>query len=217
MNFEQARLNMLTQQIRSWDVLNERLLHVIKMTPREIFVPKSYEDLAFADMNIPLMHDQVMLRPAEEARLIQALDIQETDTILEIGTGSGYTTALLAQLGKHVYSVDIFADFTEQAKSKLTNFGINNISFVTADGSRGWEPEAPYDAIIITGSLPFLPDTFRNSLKPGGRLVAILGQAPAMEATLITYHGDNKWDQQKLFETVVPTLINAPTISAFRF
>lgn len=217
MNFEQARLNMLTQQIRTWGVLDERVLNVTKITPREIFVPKAYEDLAFADMNIPLMHGQVMLRPAEEARLIQALSIKDTDSILEIGTGSGYTTALLAQLGKHVYTVDIFADFTDQAKQKLTHFGINNVSFITADASRGWEPEAPYDVILITGSMPYLPDTFRNSLKAGGRLVVILGQAPTMEATLITYDGDNKWHEKKLFETVVPSLINAPTIPAFSF
>lgn len=217
MNIEAARINMLTQQIRTWDVLDSQVLDAIKATPREYFVPTDYQDLAFADMNIPLAHKQVMLTPGEEGRLVQSLNIQASDEILEIGTGSAYTTAILARLGKHIYSIDIFAEFTEQAQRKLAAINVSNVSLTTADASHGWEQHGPYDVIAITGSLPYLPDNFRHSLKPGGRLFVVLGQAPVMKATLITYHGNNEWTEEKIFETVVPPLINAPTISSFSF
>jgi len=217
MNIEQARTNMITQQLRTWEVLDEAVLNAVKTTPREAFVPSAYQKLAFADMNIPLAHNQVMLTPKEEARLLQALNLQTTDTVLEIGTGSGYMTALLARLAKQVYSIDIFPDFTQQAQIKLAAHNINNVSLLTADAARGWEQQSPYDAIIITGALPFLPQNFRNNLKPGGRLVAILGQAPAMEATVIKYNAHSGWSEEKLFETVVPLLLNAEQLPAFTF
>jgi protein-L-isoaspartate(D-aspartate) O-methyltransferase len=217
MNIEQARTNMLTQQIRTWGVLNQHVLDIIAATPREKFVPEVYRNLAYADMAIPLPHDQVMLAPKEEARLLQALNIKPTDVVLEIGTGTGYMTALLACLAKQVYSVDIFADFTVNAKQKLHSLNIANVALITADAARGWEREAPYDVIAITGSSPLLPASFRQSLKPGGRLFAILGDAPAMEATLITRSSTNEWSETLLFETVVPPLINALAPSEFVF
>jgi len=217
MNIEQARTNMIKQQLRAWDVLDDHLLEVFRTTPREAFVPPAYKGVAFADMNIPLEHDQIMLIPGEEARLLQAVQIQPTDTVLEIGTGSGYMTALLARLAKLVYSIDIFPDFTAAAQVKLATHNINNVKLLTADASKGWEQQGPYDVIIITGSLPFLPESFRNSLKPNGRLVAILGNAPAMEATLITRNDRAQWSKQKLFETVVPVLINAEPSATFVF
>lgn len=217
MNIEQARTNMITQQLRTWEVLDDAVLQVVKTTPREDFVPAPYQALAFADMNIPLAHDQVMLTPKEEARLLQALNLQGTETALEIGTGSGYMTALLACLAKRVYSLDIFPDFTQQAQVKLATHNINNVTLLTADASRGWEQQGPYDAIILTGALPFLPESFRNSLKPGGRLIAILGVAPAMEATLIKRSERSTWSEEKIFETVIPALINAVQPSVFVF
>lgn len=217
MNIEQARTNMITQQLRTWEVLDENVLQTIDSTPREDFVPSDYKKLAFADMNIPLAHHQQMLTPKEEARLLQALNLQGTETVLEIGTGSGYMTALLAKMAKYVYSIDIFPDFTQQAQVKLASHNINNATLLTADAARGWEQQGPYDAIMITGALPFLPESFRNSLKPGGRLVAILGHPPAMEATLIKRSERSTWSTEKLFETVVPLLQNAIQPSAFAF
>jgi protein-L-isoaspartate(D-aspartate) O-methyltransferase len=217
MNIEQARDNMIKQQLRTWNVLDAPTLNIIAKTPREYFVPENYKDLAFADMAIPLAHDQVMLTPKEEARLLQALNIQPTEVVLEVGTGSGYMTALLAGLAHFVYSVDIFADFSVTAKLKLAKCAINNIQLITADAAFGYNTKAPYDVIIITGSLPFLPESFRYSLKPGGRILAILGKAPAMEATLLTYHQQGAWSEQKLFETVVPPLLHAPERSLFTF
>ncbi len=217
MNIEQARTNMLTQQIRTWGVLDQQVLDTIAMIPREKFVPEKYYNLAYADMLVPLPHEQVMLTPKEEARFMQALAIQPTDKVLEIGTGTGYMTALLAHLAKQVYSIDVFADFTVRAKQKLQQLAITNVELITADAALGWEQAGPYDAIVITGSLPLLPASFRNSLKLGGRLIVILGQAPAMEATLIIREEANVWSEILLFETVVPSLLNAPMPASFAF
>ncbi len=217
MNIEQARVNMITQQLRTWDILDETVLHAVRTTPRENFVPAAYKNLAFADMYIPLAHGQMMITPKEEARLLQALNLKANETVLEVGTGSGYMTALLARLAKFVYSLDIFPEFTQHAQVKLATHNINNVTLLTADAARGWEQQGPYDAIIITGALPFLPESFRNSLKPGGRLIAILGQAPAMEATLIKRDIHSGWSEEKLFETVIPTLLNALQPSSFIF
>jgi protein-L-isoaspartate(D-aspartate) O-methyltransferase len=218
MNIELARTNMITQQLRTWDVLDEAVLQAVATIPREDFVPAAYRKLAFADMNIPLAHNQVMMTPREEARFLQTLDLQGTEAVLEIGTGSAYMTALLARMARLVYSIDIFPDFIQQAQVKLASHNINNVTLLTADASRGWEQQGPFDAIIITGALPFLPDSFRNSLKPGGRLIAILGQAPAMAATFIK-RGEktSAWSEEKLFETVTPVLINALQPPSFIF
>lgn len=217
MNTNQARTNMLTQQIRACDVLDQAVLDVIAAIPREDFVPAQYREVAFADMQIPLAHGQKMLTPKEEAGLLQAAAIKKTDIVLEIGTGTGFMTALLARMAKQVYSVDIFADFTAQAQHKLDALSIKNATLVTADAARGWQQQAPYDVIFITGSLPFLPDDFRTSLKPGGRMIAILGKAPAMEAVLITRDLKNNWSEKKLFETVVQPLLHALQPSQFTF
>lgn len=217
MDTEQARTNMMTQQLQAWGVLDSHVLDVIAQVPREQFVPPAYQALAFADMSIPLAHHQAMLTPGEEARILQALNIQSTDSILEIGTGSGYITALLARLGRHVDSVDIFSDFSKEAQLKLAAQNINNVTLMTGDAASGWEEQVSYDVIVITGSLPYLPNGFRDSLKIHGRLFAILGSAPAMEATLITRQYANDWQIEKLFETVVTPLINAKQLSEFTF
>ncbi len=217
MDIEQARRNMLTQQVRTWGVLNQPVLDVMANTPREVFVPAIYRNLAFADAYIPLGHDQVMFMPMEEARLLQALKIQSSDIVLEIGTGSGYLTALLAKLGKYVYSIDVFPDFCANAQLKLATQNIHNVKIINGDAAMGWGQHMPYDVVVISGSLQFLPESFRKCLKPEGRIFAILGDAPAMEATLLTStkHGD--WLEDILFETVVPPLLYAPELSPFKF
>lgn len=217
MNIEHARTNMITQQLRTSAVLDQQVLDVIAHTQREQFVPQTYHNLAFADMYIPLSHGQVMLTPREEARLIQALKITTEDKVLEVGTGSGYMTALLAQLSHWVTSIDLFPDFTRDAHLKLMAHNIANVTLVTANAAQGWDDGGIYNVIAITGSLPFLPKSFQQILKPGGRLFAILGEAPTMTATLFTHNLDGEWVEEKIFETVVPPLLQAIEPSRFIF
>lgn len=217
MNMAQARHNMIEQQIRPWDVLDQRVLELIDGQPREAFVPPAYLKLAYADINIPLAHGQAMMAPKVEARMLQALDIKHTDTILEVGTGSGYVTALLARSGKHVYSVDVYPDFVDGARRKLAEIGISNVTLDSGDAVNGWDSRGPYDVIAITGSLPSLPDAFRQNLKLGGRLFVIAGQEPVMEARLITRTAEQGWVEQGLFETTLSPLVNAPQPQRFVF
>jgi len=215
MNLDQARLNMIEQQIRPWEVLDQRVLDLLNTVPREEFVPEAYSMLAFTDMSIPLGDGQVMMPPRVEARIVQALNLQEDETVLEIGTGSGYVTALLASLARQVISVDINPDMIRQASDKLAAHGITNVTLETGDGARGWNAHAPYDVIVVTGSLPILPATFKQALKVGGRLLAIVGDSPAMEVLLITRIGEMEWAEEALFETDLPALINAPQPERF--
>ncbi len=218
MNVELARFNMIEQQIRPWDVLDDRVLTTIAAIPRESFVADGDQTLAFADINLPIGHQQVMMAPKVEARLLQALAPTEGDTVLEIGTGSGFFTALLAKMAGQVYSVDIYADFTTEARHKLAAQGLHNVTLETGDASlNGWPKHGPYDAIAITGSYPVLPEGYQRSLKMGGRLVAIVGEAPVMEAILITRIGEAAWSRESLFETVLPPLRNAYCPPSFVF
>ncbi len=214
---EQARFNMIEQQIRPAEVLDQRVLEVIANTPREAFVPANYRDLAFSDINIPLPNGQMMMKPIMEGRLLQALDIQPEDSILEIGTGSGYFTALLAKLGKQVHSVEIDANIMATTQTRLTTQSIENVVLLQGDASRGWEQDGPFDVIAITGSLPILPENFQQQLTVGGRLVVIVGQSPAMQVLLITRVSETQWTTTALFETDFPALINAEQPSAFVF
>lgn len=209
MNFDLARFNMIEQQIRTWEVLDQRVLDVLTQTPREDFVPQQYRALAFADLNIPLGHGQVMMPPKVEGRVLQSLNLKPTDTILEVGTGSGYLTACLARFGQHVYSVDIFPEFKQAAENALDAHGIRNVTLQVGDAAMGWNRQAPYDVIAITGSTPLLPAEFQKSLAIGGRLFVIVGESPVMEALLVTRVGENDWAQESLFETELPPLINA--------
>lgn len=209
MNFEQARFNMIEQQIRPWEVLDQRVLDLLSEVPREDFVPPAFRNLALVDTNLPLGHEQVMMSPKVEARLLQAIDVQANETVLEIGTGSGYLTALLAKLAKQVYSIEIIPEFIKSAQVKLADHGINNVSLEEGDAAQGWSLDAPYDVIVITGSLPLLPDTFKQSLNIGGRLFTIVGDSPSMEATLITRVGEHEWTEEGLFEIDLPPLLNA--------
>jgi len=217
MHFEIARHNMVEQQIRPWDVFDPRVLELIARAPREDYVPAQYRNIAFADLNIPLGHGEVMMSPKLEARLLQELEIAPTDKILEIGTGSGYLTALLASLGRHVVSIDCQAEFTMMAATKLGRHGIRNITLETGDAARGWDRQQPYDAIVITGSLPILPEAFRQSLASGGRLIAIVGQSPAMEVIRLRRVDAAAFREDSLFETDLPPLRNAIEPAKFVF
>ncbi len=215
LNIEQARYNMIEQQVRPWDVLDQRVLDLLAQVPREEFVPKAYRNLAFADINIPLAHDQIMMSPKMEGRLLQALRLNPNDTVLEIGTGSGYFTALLAKLAKHVESVDIFADFTQEAQAKLTTFNINNVYLQTGDAINGWNKEVRYDVIVLTGSVPSLKPHFQEQLNEGGCLFAIVGEEPVMQAQLMTRISATETNLEILFETVLPPLLGAPSTESF--
>jgi protein-L-isoaspartate(D-aspartate) O-methyltransferase len=209
MNFQRARFNMVEQQIRTWDVLDQRVLNIIRDTPREDYVPDAFRNLAYADISIPLEEGEVMMPPREEARLLQALQLKRDDRVLEVGTGSGYLTALLAQLSGQVVSVEISETLAAQARPVLKVHEIKNVVVEVGDAVRGWESAAPYDAIAVTGSLPIMEERFQHQLKLGGRLFVIVGQAPAMEALLITRRGEDDWARESLFETVVPALRGA--------
>lgn len=217
LNLEKARFNMINQQIRPWEVLDERVLETLAEVPREQFVPETYRRIAFVDTKIPLDHDQVMLEPRVEARVLQALDLRSGDRALEIGTGSGYLTACLATLAGHVESVDIFEEFTTSARKKLDARGIDNVTLRTGDAANGWACQGTFDAIAITGALPLMPEEYKRLLNEGGRLVAFVGPSPARQALLITRTGPESWSTETLFETDLPELINAPRPQAFVF
>ena len=209
MSTETARYNMIEQQIRPWDVLDNTVLNLIADVPREEFVPAGFLNLAFADINIPLAHGEAMMSPKLEARMLQTLDIKPTETALEIGTGSGYVTALLAKLARHVYSVDIQEDFVNATRSKLSDDDVVNVTIEQGDAAAGWAQHGPYDVIAVTGSMPLLPDSLCESLKVGGRLFIIEGDSPAMVAKLITRISDNEFQGENLFETDLSPLRNA--------
>ncbi|MGH8699580.1 MAG: protein-L-isoaspartate O-methyltransferase family protein [Burkholderiales bacterium] len=217
LDFERARFNMVEQQIRPWEVLDPRVLDLLLRVRREEYVPARYRALAFADMEIPLGHGEKMLAPRIEARMLQELALAPGERILEVGTGSGYMTALLASLGSPVCSVDIVAEFTQTAGAKLAAHGVTNVTLETGDAARGWDRHAPYDAIVVTGSMPVLPDAFPRSLRPGGRLIAVVGEPPVMEAQLITCVAAGAYSTTGLFETCIPPLKNAVQPERFVF
>ncbi len=207
MNIEQARFNMVEQQIRTWEVLDQQVLDLMAEVPREDFVPAAYRNLAFADTCIPLGHGQSMMVPRVEARMLQALQVERDDRILEVGTGSGFVTALLARLGGHVTSIEIVEALSSSARTKLDAHGIENFDLYTGDASHSWERAAPYDVIAVTGSLPAPEDRFQNNLAVGGRLFVVVGREPAMQALLITRNSESQWASECLFETVLPPLV----------
>jgi protein-L-isoaspartate(D-aspartate) O-methyltransferase len=217
MDIDQARTNMIKQQCRTWGVLNADILALFEKVPREDFVPRRYKHLAFADTAIPLGHNQAMLVPKEEARILEALAIQRDERILETGTGSGYFTALLAQLGKHVDSIDIFEDFINLAAQKLQAHNIHNIELQIADASLGYKKNTHYDVIIITAGVSQIPKHLLSQLNIGGRLFVFLGKAPVMQAMLITKQTETDLKTNILFETLVAPLINAHATDEFVF
>ena len=217
MDIEQARYNMVEQQIRPWDVLDQDVLNLLFKIRREDFVPEAHRALAFVDMEIPLGHGQAMWTPKLEARVIQELAIRPTDRVLEIGTGSGYLTALLAMNAADVVSVEIDPEFSAAAGNKLRAHGIENVALHVADAARDWPDDGSFDVIVLTGSTPLLSGAFRNLLRTGGRLFAIIGSAPVMQAQLITCTAPGAFRSVTLFETCVTELVNAPQPTAFVF
>lgn len=217
MDIEQARFNMVEQQIRPWDVLDLEVLDLLSQVKREEYVPETYRTLAFVDMEIPLGHGEAMLSPKMEARILQEIHLKKTDRVLEVGTGSGYTTALLAHQADHVFSVEIVPEFKAEAERKLKAHELNNVTLDVGDAARGWGKHGPYDAIVLTGSVPVLPQEFLKSLKVGGRLFAIVGDAPAMQAQLVTCVAEGAYNTVVLFETCVAPLKNALQPERFVF
>ena len=217
MNIEQARFNMIEQQIRPWEVLDPQVLDLLFVVKREDFVPAAYRNLAFADMEIPLGSGQVMLAPRVEAKLLQELSIKKTDKVLEIGTGSGYMAALLAARAEHVVSIESRPELADFARQNLERAGVSNVTIEVADGANGWTPRGPYDAIIVSGSLPTLPTALLRQLRVGGRLAVTVGVAPVMQAQLITCTADGIYNTVNLFETVIPAIDGGTANSGFSF
>lgn len=216
MNIEQARFNMIEQQIRPWEVLDPQVLDLLYVVKREDFVPPAYRSLAFADMEIPLGHGQVMLAPRIEARLLQELGVKKTDKVLEVGTGSGYMAALLAARAEYVTTVELVPELAQAARQNLEQAGIANVTIETGNGLDGWSQRGPYDVIVLSGSVPVLPPEVLKQLRVGGRLVAIVGEAPVMEALMVTCTAEGVFNTVNLFETVAPALAGV-TKSRFEF
>lgn len=217
MNFEQARFNMVEQQIRPWEVLDSRVLSLLENIHREDFVPVRYRKLAFADLAIPLDCGQVMMRPKIEARMLQALELREDETVLEIGTGSGFITGCLAALAKRVVSVEIFPELHNEAALKLKDKAILNAELFVGDVMKGWQPEQAHDVVVVTGSVPAVPEQFMGWVNPGGRLFVVTGDSPAMEARLLTRLDATEWTEESLLETDLPRLINSVQAPEFEF
>jgi protein-L-isoaspartate(D-aspartate) O-methyltransferase len=216
MHTEFARGQMITQQVRAWDVLDDRVLTAMRLVPRERFVPLPLRDLAFADAEIPLGHGQYMLAPKVVGRILQALNIQPGARLLEIGTGSGYLSAVAAQLGATVRSLEILPQLTGAARQNLAACEVAGVEVVNADAF-ATEIGADYTHIVLTGSLPIYTDRFQKALHTGGRLFAVVGEAPLMEARLITRVADADWQTEVLFETEIDALTNAPRPTPFMF
>jgi len=221
MDFEKARFLMVEQQIRTWEVLDQDVLDLLFAVKREDFVPFAYRSLAFVDMEIPLDHQQTMMTPKLEARILQEVAPKSDERVLEIGSGSGYLTALLAKQAESVISIDIFQDFSLAAAAKLARIGVANVHLKTGDAAESavniLASQETFDVIVLTGSVPMLPKAYLDMLNLDGRLFAVVGDAPAMKATLFTKTGDTAFTTDDLFETVLMPLVNAKQPSRFEF
>lgn len=217
MNSQTTRVNMIKQQLRTGEVLNENILDLYREIPRENFVPSSFKDFAYSDMQIELPHQQRMMTPLEEGKLLQALNLTGNEVVLEVGTGTGFLTALLSRLCKKVISVDYYADFTTHARQKLNEHHCDNVELITGDAHGGWLDKAPYDVMVFTGALTFLTESHRLQLLPGGKLFAIIGNEPIMQAQLHALSHDGEWNMNILYETNIPPLINKLKVKTFVF
>lgn len=217
MDLKAARVNMVHQQVRPWDVSNPKILDLLLSIPRERFVLPAFQHLAYSDTFMPIGFEQVMLAPKIVGRLLQALNLKQKESALEIGTGTGYITALMSQLVKKLVSVEIIPELLEQAKANLSSLGIHNAHLEVGDAVKGWPKAGPYDAILYTGSLSSLPNELYAQVSQNGRLIAVLGSEPNMSAILFTRTGQDKWIKEVLFETLLPSLINAPETEGFTF
>lgn len=217
MNIEQARFNMIEQQIRPWDVLDTSVLELLAIVKREDFVPSAYRALAFVDTEVPLPGGQCMLAPKVEARLLQELAVHKHERVLEIGAGSGFMAALLAHRAQHVTTLESDPELAELARANLRRAGILNATVVTADGSQGHAAEGPYDAIVLSGSVAEVPTALLAQLKVGGRLAAIVGQLPVMRAVLLERSGEQGVERRVLFDTVAQRLRGFGEPTRFHF
>lgn len=208
-DLERNRFNMIEQQVRPWDIVDPRVMEAFNAVQREAFVPVEHQALAFCDMALPIGHGEVMMKPVVEGRVLQALALQPGDSVLEIGTGSGFIAACCGALAREVTSVEIHADLADRARQQLLAAGISNVSVVTADALGSFDPERTYDAIALTGAVYREPEKFRRWLKPGGRLFLVRGESPVMEAVVITRTGADSFEEKSLFETDIPYLIHA--------
>lgn len=221
MNLEQARTNMVEQQIRPWDVLDQDILDLLYTVPREEFVPAAWRNLAFTDMEIPLApgaaEGERMWAPKMEARVLQTLSPRRSDRVLEVGTGSGYLTALLAHRSAHVYSVEVSPALAAQGRANIARHGVDNVTLEQADGARGFGKWGPYDIVVLTGSVPRMPEAVLDSLAPGGRAFAVVGDAPVMTARLFLRAAGGAITTTDLFETLLAPLAGCERPSRFRF
>jgi len=217
MNIEQARFNMIEQQIRPWNVLDQDVLDLLHVVKREQFVPAACASLAFADTEIPLGNGASMFNPKIEARILQELQLKKHESVLEVGTGSGYMAALLAAKARHVTTVEINPALQAMAQQNLAKASVTNVTVELGNGSDGWAAGAPYDVIVISGALEVLPEVFLKQLKVGGRIAAIIGVAPVMQCVIITRVAETAYDTVQVFETNIKALDSAPTPSHFEF
>jgi len=217
MNIEQARFNMIEQQIRPWDVLDQTVLALLAAVRREDFVPPAYKSMAFMDTEVPLGGGRFMLAPRLEARLLQELKLQRHEKVLEVGTGSGFMAALLGHKAQQVISLELDPELARSAAEKLKHAGMNKVTVRQADGSKGLSGEAPFDAIVLSGSVAEIPDALLQQLKVGGRLIAIRGEEPVMRAVLVTRLAERDFRTVELFDTIAPRLQGFDEASRFSF
>ncbi|MFW5815617.1 MAG: protein-L-isoaspartate O-methyltransferase family protein [Wenzhouxiangella sp.] len=218
MNIEQARFNMIEQQVRTWDVLDSAVLDVLGRVPREDFVPSRYRRLAFADLRIPLAMEQSMMKPVEEGRMLQALALEAGHSVLEIGTGTGFSAACMAALGGRVLSIDIHAELADTAAARLERLGVADVEVRCSDVfDADFNPGRGFDRVVVTASAAEIPARLRDWVKPGGRLFAVRGCSPAMEAVCLHRDAQEGWTTESLFETDLPRLVGAEDRPAFEF
>lgn len=217
MNFEKARFNMVEQQIRPWEVLDFDVLDLLMSVRREEFVPEAYKSLALSEAEIPLGHGGSMLIPVIEGKILQAIQVKRSDKVLEVGAGSGYFAALLAARADWVRTVEIEPALVTMAHENLKRYGVENVIVEEGDAIRGWPSNAPYDLIVVSGGVPFIPETLLQQIKVGGRLFAFVGEPQLMTATLVTQVSEGNFRTESLFENAVPMMRNAPQKSQFKF
>jgi protein-L-isoaspartate(D-aspartate) O-methyltransferase len=216
-NLEQARSNMIQQQVRTWQVLDVRVLDALEATPREDFVPPRHRKLAFSDLRIPLAHDQIMMRPVEQGRLLQGLALNGSEKVLEVGSGSGFLTACLARLAAEVTSIEIFEDLAEQARANLEGHGVKGLDLRAGDVFAQQFSPGSFDAVVVSCSVARVPTLFTDLLAPGGRLFIVCGQSPAMEARVLSRDASGALTSEGLYETDLPRLIGAEDVPTFQF
>lgn len=213
----QARTNMQKQQLKTGGIRSESLLNLLTEIPRSHFVPNEFHAYAYSDTRIPLHHGQTMMTPLEEATILQALDIQKHHTVLEIGTGSGYLTALMAHQAKQVISLEYYSDLTHYAQHKLAHFNYDNISLITGDGIHGYLEKAPYDIIVLTGAIEQLDKCFHPQLLQEGKLFALIGKNPAVEGRIYRLNKNDLWQYDTLFDTAIEPLVDRYQPTSFQF